>query len=103
IPALLPDIASEHLLAAAVRNYYFPILTGRLIVEVDDREISERTFEEVSRSLPSEIVPRSLLGFVRQLQAAQENEPTFILPSAWQQDGISTETIGSEAVEKLRE
>lgn len=77
VPALLPDITPDHLIVATVRNYYFPILTGRLVVEVDGREVSEHTFENVSQSLPSELVPRSLLAFVRQLQEARSGEPTL--------------------------
>jgi hypothetical protein len=103
VPALLPEITSDLLVAATVRNYYFPILTGRLIVEVDSSEISEHTFEGVSRSLPGELVSRSLLAFVRQLQEARLAEPTLVLPPAWQRDGISADTLGADAAEKLRE
>lgn len=103
VPALLPDITPDHLIVATVRNYYFPILTGRLVVEVDDREVSEHTFENVSQSLSSELVPRSLLAFVRQLQEARSGEPTLVLPQVWQREGISAETIGPETTERLRE
>lgn len=103
VPALLPEIASEHLIAATVRNYYFPILTGRLVVEVDDIEISERTFETVSKSLAVELLPHSLLAFVRQLQAALAVEPTLTLPPSWQREGIVVETLGPEVTERLRE
>jgi hypothetical protein len=103
IPALLPDITSDLLIAATVRNYYFPILTGRLIVEVDGSEISEHTFENVSQSLSSELLPRSLLAFVRQLQEARAAEPTLVSPLAWQRNGISAATLGPDATEKLRE
>jgi hypothetical protein len=103
VPALLPDITSDHLIVATVRNYYFPILTGRLVVEIDGAEISENTFEEVSRSLPSELVPSSLLAFVRRLQDARATKPTLVLPSAWQGDGISADTLGPDATDGLRE
>jgi hypothetical protein len=103
IPALLPDIAPEHLVAATVRNYYFPILARRLVVEINDVEVSERTFESVCRSLSGELVPRSLLAFVRQLQAARTAAPTLILPAAWQREGISSEQLGADATEQLRE
>lgn len=102
VPALLPEIASEHLIASTVRNYYFPILTGRLTVEVNDVEISKDTFESVSRSLPSEAVPRSLLAFVRELQDARAAEPTLILPQTWQRQAISADTLGPDATEMLR-
>jgi len=102
VPALLPDITPDHLIVATVRNYYFPILTGRLVVEVDGREVSEHTFETVSQSLSSELVPRSLLAFVRQLQEARSEEPTLVLPQVWQREGISAETLGPDTTERLR-
>ena len=103
VPALLPDITADHLVAATIRNYYFPILTGRLVVDIDDTEISERTFESVSHSLPSELVSGSLLGFVRQLQEARSSEPTLVLPQAWQKERISADALGPDTTERLRE
>ncbi len=103
VPALLSEITSNYLVAATVRTYYFPILTGRLIVEVDGSEISEHTFENVSQSLSSELLPRSLLAFVRQLQKARVAKPTLVLPPAWQGNGISADTLGPDATEKLRQ
>jgi hypothetical protein len=35
VPHVLPEIESSHLIAATIRNYYYPILTGKLVVEVD--------------------------------------------------------------------
>lgn len=103
IPALLPDITAAHLLAATIRNYYYPILTGRLVVEVDDVEVSAHTFESVTQSLTREPVPQSLLSFVRQLHAASAAEPTIVMPPAWQTDRISAETLGAETTEMLRD
>lgn len=103
VPALLPDITSDHLIVATVRNYYFPILTGRLAVEVDGKEVSQHTFANVSQSLSSELVPRSLLAFVRQLQEARSGETTLVLPQVWQREGISAETLGPDTTERLRE
>ncbi len=104
IPALLPDISSDLLVAATVRNYYFPILTGSLAVEIDEVKITQGTFDEVSKSLRNELVPHSLLTFVRQLHAARTAQPTLVLPEDWhQQQKISAETLGPEATERLRE
>lgn len=103
VPALLPEITSHHLVAATVRNYYFPILTGRLVVEIDDIEVSDQTFESVFKSLPSELIPRSLLVFVRELQEARAEEPTLTLPKTWQRGSISADTLGPDATEQLRE
>ena len=72
IPHVLQEIEPLHLMAAVVRNYYYPILTGRLVVEVDRTLIDAASFEAVSTSLGSEIVPAWMLGFVRELQDRRE-------------------------------
>jgi hypothetical protein len=45
IPYLLPDITKDLLIEAVIRNYYFPILTGRLSVIVNDNLIDATTFD----------------------------------------------------------
>jgi hypothetical protein len=102
IPHVLPDIEPLHLMAATVRNYYYPILTGRLVVEVDDVVIDARTFEAVSRSLGSEEVPASMLAFVRELQERRDKSPDAVLPTGWQTDTISGALLGPEVAEELR-
>ncbi len=77
VPHVLPDIEPAHLMAATIRNYYYPILTGKLVVEVDGTVIDAASFETVSTSLGSEVVPAWMLAFVRELQARRDNRRTF--------------------------
>ncbi|MGH7783561.1 MAG: hypothetical protein ACREO5_06955, partial [Candidatus Binatia bacterium] len=103
IPFILPDIVSEHLLAATIRNYYFPILTGRLIVVVDDTEINAKSFDGVAASLPNDAVSQSTLAFVRLLQGCLDSEPDVVIPEAWQRTAISGELLGIDITTSLRD
>ena len=82
-------------MAATVRNYYYPILTGRLVVEVDDIVIDATSFEAVSSSLGSEVVPASMLAFVRELQDRRDRQPDVLLPAEWQAKTITGELLGA--------
>jgi hypothetical protein len=102
VPHVLPDIESLHLKAATVRNYYYPILTGRLVVEVDDVPIDASTFEAVSRSLGTEEVPAAMLAFVRELHERRDTPPDAVLPTEWQTGEITGELLGPAVAEELR-
>jgi hypothetical protein len=103
VPLVLPDIEPRHLTAAAVRNYYYPILTGRLVVEVDGTIIDATSFEAVSTSLGNEVVPAWMLAFVRELQDRRESAPDTLLPDEWQTKTITGSLLGPDTTEQLRE
>jgi hypothetical protein len=102
VPHVLPDIEPAHLMAATVRNYYYPILTGQLEVQVDDTLIDAASFEAVSTSLGSEAVPLWMLGFVRELQERRDKSPDVLLPAEWQAGAINGALLGPSVTEQLR-
>jgi hypothetical protein len=102
VPHVLPDIEPAHLMAATIRNYYYPILTGKLVVEVDGTVIDKSSFERVSTSLGSEVVPAWMLAFVRELQSRRDTPADVLLPTNWQSDTISGALLGVDETEKLR-
>ena len=102
IPYVLPEIEPQHLMLATLKNYYFPILTGRLIVDVNDTKISAETFDQVSADLGSEAIAPSVLSFVRQLQSLRTALPPVTLPTIWQSAAITGDVLGEELVTRLR-
>ncbi len=105
IPYALQDITRQLLLAATIRNYYFPILTGRLTVSIDVSEINAQTFDTVASSLPEGTVSHSLLDFVRHIQNCRYMAPSLVIPENWQVNdrGITGELLGAEAAANLRD
>jgi len=103
VPFLLSDIAQEHLIEATIRNYYFPILTGRLVVVIDDTVIDANSFDAVSASLSGSAVPPSVLEFVRQLQQRRSDAPQLVLPPEWQTKGVSGDLLGVSIATELRD
>lgn len=103
IPFVLDDITKELLLTATIRNYYFPILTGRLAVSVNNVEIKAETFDAIAASLPEGAVSSSVLNFVRQMQECRDAEPAFVIPLGWQQTRISGDLLGAEVTASIRE
>lgn len=103
IPYVLPDIGSEHLIAAILKNYYFPILTGRLIATVNDTTIDAATFDRILGEVGGEALSQSLFAFVRELQTLSSGAPALILPATWQERPITGELLGDESVSALRQ
>ncbi len=67
VPYLLPDIERHHLISAALRNYYYPILARTLSVTVDDLVIDAESFDGVCEAYSAAAIPAAVLGFVRQV------------------------------------
>ena len=103
VPHVLADIEPAHLMAATIRNYYYPILTGKLVVEVDGTVIDAASFEAVTTSLGSEVVPTWMLTFVRELQARRDTAPDVRLTTEWQSTTITGALLGPETTEHLRQ
>ena len=102
IPYLLPEIKSDLLIEAAIKNYYFPILTGKLAVEIDGRLIDATTFDLVASSLEGAVSPAAL-SFVRHLQRRKEHEPDFTLPPDWDANSDFAALLGADVIDKLRD
>jgi hypothetical protein len=103
IPYVLPDIEARHLILSTLRNYYFPILTSRLVVDINGILINADTFDQVSADLGSEAIAPSLLSFIRQLQALRAMPPALTLPDKWQSTPITGGFLGEDLVTGLRD
>jgi hypothetical protein len=103
VPYILPDIDRQLLIASVIKNYYFPILTGRLIVEIDGSVISAETFDAVASKLSADAVSSSVLNFVRELQERRHQDPHLSIPIGWQSKEISAEYLEANQITALRE
>ncbi|MCS3729348.1 hypothetical protein [Bradyrhizobium betae] len=70
IPYPNQDITEQSIIGGVVRNYYFPILAGRLVVEVGSVLIDDKTFHKVAAATSSgggAAGARIPLGFVEEV------------------------------------
>lgn len=103
IPFLLPDIEGEQLISATLKNYYFPILTGKLIVTVDSVLIDATTFDEVAKQFELNSISAPALQFVRDLQELRDTQPLMDIPKTWLTKPLSADLLGDQVVTDLRE
>jgi len=74
IPYLIPSVTEESIVAGVVANYYFPILAGKLVVEVGDTIINRTTFLDVAATCTEEIAARIPFGFIHAISETKSSE-----------------------------
>ncbi|MBL0125764.1 MAG: hypothetical protein IPP88_24930 [Betaproteobacteria bacterium] len=87
VPFALDDITPEALVPEVIKNYFFPILTGKLIVEVGDTLIDADTFDDVAANClaGSAMANRELMAFIRRVHKAPA--PDAVLRDGWAEIG----------------
>jgi len=95
IPFLADGIDESAILSGVIKNYYFPILSGKLEVEVGNRVINANTFLEIAEEVENTGVPFAFVRAVSEQtdQAADlasdravgksELDETFFTPQEW--------------------
>ena len=80
VPYVLDDISHEALIRAVVTNYFFPILSGDLIVEVGDIEIRKENFAEIASAQTGlSVDEKHRLEFVQRLVPKLGETPELVL------------------------
>lgn len=74
IPFLNEGIDEDSIIAGVVDNYYFPILSGRLEVEVGETLLNADTFLEVAVEKSKKQIP---FTFVKEISDAAKIDPAF--------------------------
>lgn len=103
IPFVLNDITSEALVPEVIRNYFFPILTRKLIVEVGDVLINADNFDGVAANwlTGSAMANRELIAFIRRVH--QASAPDVTLRDGWAETGGMSLAIDPDRLSAIRE
>lgn len=102
IPFVREEITLEKLVPDVLRNYFFPILTDRLAVQVGDQLIDASTFDRVaaqhkwSDSASSDQIVR----FIREIRTTQSLAPDVQLGDGWTSD--MGNSLPADRLEALR-
>lgn len=102
IPFINEKITEEVIVRGVVSNYFFPILAGRLVVEVGSAIIDAKSFGVVAQgTLIGEKDNPDRYGFVEQVSARVTRDPEFIakLPAK----SLSADLFDKPQLEKMKE
>jgi len=103
VPYVIGTITEQRIVQAVLRNYFFPILLGRLVVTVGEVTIDAHTFAELARAHGgARFANGALAQFIGTMRSVRKSEITpHVLPSTWVNTGMAT-ALGEHA-KSLRE
>jgi hypothetical protein len=102
VPFVDEAIRTGKIVEFILRNYFFPILTGKLTAEVDGTRIDAQTFNQVASSAGGEqFSAGGLASFILEMNDARRNGLLAELPAAWT-NGLSS-AMPTEQIAALRE
>lgn len=104
IPFVRDEITDvKNLIPFVVRNYFFPILTGNLEVEIGGEQINEQSLDEFARKHGGPTLSDGhLIRFIRDMHQIRNGTPSLELPLSWTSQTIDA-ALGEESLKKLRE
>ncbi|MDB6080196.1 MAG: hypothetical protein JWO82_3943 [Akkermansiaceae bacterium] len=104
VPFVPQDLNEATLIPALLRNYFFPILTGRLEIEIGGVTIKRDTFGDVVKDYGGEeFADGSLESFIRSLhETLQDDAPAAEFPDNWIYGKIE-DALSSEVLADLRQ
>jgi len=85
VPYVIETITAQRIVQAVLRNYFFPILLGRLVVTVGTQRIDADTFAALAREYGgARFASGALAQFISSMRAVRRNEiAPYMLPSNW--------------------
>lgn len=103
IPYVASTITEARIVQAVLRNYFFPVLLGRLVVTVGSITIDAESFAGLAKASGGpRFVNGGLAQFIVSMRAVRKNEiAPHVLPSNWLSTGM-TVALGDDA-KTLRE
>jgi hypothetical protein len=104
VPALRDNITLDRIAQGVLRNYFFPILFGRLEVQVGALVINETSFAQMAEKLDAEhFFGGHLAAFIQEMKTTRNVgfEPPIVLPSDWNKKDM--EVVLGSRLELLRQ
>ncbi|WP_439524129.1 hypothetical protein [Marivita sp.] len=101
IPYLIDSVTDDTILAGVVNNYYFPILAGRLEVEVGDVLVNAGSFLDVAANVGKSGTPIPF-AFVKEISDALESQEATVASGTIGDTRLSSQHLASEQVEATK-
>jgi hypothetical protein len=100
IPYLNPNITEQTIIAGVVRNYYFPILAGRLTVEVGSLVINRTSFHGIAQTVTGgQNIP---FAFVEEVSNRLDVAPALMATTAMNGKGIEEKSFAADGLAALK-
>jgi hypothetical protein len=99
IPYPLESLTEAALLSGVVQNYYFPILAGRLEVEIGETVLNKDTFLAAATPVAGD----TPLDFVANVSKRLFQVPPITLPKPIGDAGVTEEHLAPELLKQLRD
>jgi hypothetical protein len=101
VPCVAPDLNPETLLPFVIANWLFPILTGKLQVDIGEHEVRADNLEELARMHGgAELEQSGLIGFIRLVHEASQALPGVTFVTGWKADAP---VLAEAEINELRE
>lgn len=101
IPYLIDSITNDTILAGVVSNYYFPILAGRLEVEVGNTLVNSATFLNVAAKLGKKSVSIPF-AFIKEISDALHSDAVTVASATIGDTRFTSDHLSNEQVETMK-
>ena len=101
IPFLIEPITEASIISGVVRNYYFPILSGKLEVEVGDTSINADTFLDIAENAQTKGAPVPFV-FIKQISDVLGPEPAFSIEAPVEDTESLSTLLSDEQIEDMK-
>lgn len=103
VPFVSDELTVESLIQPLLKNYFFPILMGRLVIEAGGLVIDQTTFSDAVKKYGGEDFEGGhLQSFIEDLhRALRDDKPDAVFPPKWQHGKVE-EALTDEAMSELR-
>ena len=103
IPFPRKEITIEALIPFVIEHYFFPILTGELVIEIGNETISAETLEQLAKKYPAPVLKDGhMIAFIKALSLAREADAPVIVPDDWDGSAGLEAVLGGALVQELR-
>ncbi len=105
VPFPNPELDLENMIAVGIVNYFYPIITGQLVLNFDDIEINSGNIRELANRYATGKISDidQLFDFIGEMNNTPESD-LLILKKSWADDSkLDEDDIEPEDLENLRE
>lgn len=104
IPFVNDDVSEESIVRSVIRNYYFPILASRVVIEAGVTTINNSTFHAVATSMAADLGGHAIpIEFVEKVSQRLRSHPDCFAETTLDSKPLDETAFSDEMLLKLRE